>query len=678
MLGKPRGMVRALIIGPTRELTEQTHQVVRRLGETGIRSASIYGGVSIQPQIKTLRKGVDIVSACPGRLLDHITRGTIDVSQTEVLVLDEADRMFDMGFLPDIRKIVKHLPKKRQTLLFSATMPPDINVLAREILQDPKTIQVGLTAPPDTVAHTFYPVDTERKTTLLKTILDTTDTGPVLVFTRTKQRAKRLSGQLEQSGYKSTALHGDRSQDRENRPAFSPAAASRFPGGRGGSASAQAERPWPPAAADYPGAKRVQVPHPQLHPGDPCPDCKQGKLYLLKRPAQIVRITAQSLFAATRFELEKLRCKLCGKTFTAPAPPEAGLEKDDPNVGPAVGYCALWRRAAALPLGQDADRPGRAPARLHAMGTHGQSRPGPQPVQEALVTLAAQGHLIHNDDTTMRVQSLTKESGAATPGKERTGIFTTSLLSEVEGHRIALFFTGHHHAGENLDRVAGPSRQGGLTRPSRCATRSRATLPRSSKRFWPIAWLMADDSSWTSPKTSPPSASTCSKAWGKFINTTRRPKRPGSRRRPGSASTRSTVRRSWTTCGSGWSQQLESRESGVEPNSGLGQAIHYMLNHWEPLTLFLRQAGAPLDNNICERALKMAILHRKNSLGYKTQNGARLGDLFMSLIHTSRLCAGNPLDYLNAVVRHAKEAREHPTRWFPWNYKQALPTDDTG
>jgi len=161
-----------------------------------------------------LRKGVDIVSACPGRLLDHIARGTINVSQTEVLVLDEADRMFDMGFLPDIRRILRYLPTNRQTLLFSATMPPDIKVLAREILQDPVSIQVGRTAPPATVAHTFYPVETERKTTLLKTILDTTETGPVLVFTRTKQRAKRLTGQLEQSGYKATALHGDLSQNK--------------------------------------------------------------------------------------------------------------------------------------------------------------------------------------------------------------------------------------------------------------------------------------------------------------------------------------------------------------------------------------------------------------------------------------------------------------------------------
>jgi transposase len=124
--------------------------------------------------------------------------------------------------------------------------------------------------------------------------------------------------------------------------------------------------------------------------------------------------------------------------------------------------------------------------------------------------------------------------------------------------------------------------------------------------------------------------------------------------------------------------QEHSQKVMDELQQWLGQAIHYRRNHWTALTLCLRQAGAPLDNNICERALKMAILHRKNSLGYKTQNGARLGDLFMSLIHTGRLCAANPLDYLNAMVRHAKQAREHPTRWFPWNYKQALRADDTG
>lgn len=150
------------------------------------------------------------------------------------------------------------------------------------------------------------------------------------------------------------------------------------------------------AAADYPGAKRVQVPHPQLHPGDPCPDCQQGKLYRLKRPAQIVRISAQSLFAATRFELEKLRCALCGKVFIAPAPPEAGLEKYNPNVGPTLGY---YRFGGGLPhyrMGNiQADLGVRLPASTQ-WELMAKASPALQPVQQALITLAAQGHLIHN------------------------------------------------------------------------------------------------------------------------------------------------------------------------------------------------------------------------------------------------------------------------------------------
>ena len=214
------------------------------------------------------------------------------------------------------------------------------------------------------------------------------------------------------------------------------------------------------AAADYTGAKLIKVSHPRLHPGDPCPDCKQGKLYALKRPAQIVRITAQAMFAATRFELEKLRCKLCGKLFTAPAPPEAGLEKYDPSVGTMLGYLRFGGGLPHYRLDKmQTDLGVRLPAstQWELMAKAGQAL---EPVHEALTTLAAQGQLIHNDDTTMRVQSLAKQTGACLPDRqaatqtpERTGIFTTSLLSEVEGRRIALFITGHRHAGENLDQL---------------------------------------------------------------------------------------------------------------------------------------------------------------------------------------------------------------------------------
>ncbi len=210
----PRRRVRALIIAPTRELTEQTHKAINQLGrKTGLHSISVYGGVSIQPQISKLHKGIEMVCACPGRLLDHISRGTIDISSIEVLVLDEADQMFDMGFLPDIKKIIKHLPSDLQTLLFSATMPDAIRGLANKILRDPVKVQVGHTAPASTVSHTFYPVEGHLKKSLLETILDTTKTGPVLVFTRTKLRSKRVAQQLDKSGYGATALHGNLSQN---------------------------------------------------------------------------------------------------------------------------------------------------------------------------------------------------------------------------------------------------------------------------------------------------------------------------------------------------------------------------------------------------------------------------------------------------------------------------------
>ncbi|MBI2355366.1 MAG: DEAD/DEAH box helicase [Deltaproteobacteria bacterium] len=210
-----RGRVRALIVAPTRELAEQIHESIALLGrQSRLRSITVYGGVGVNLQIEKLKRGVEIVVACPGRLLDHIGQATIDLSRLEVLVLDEADQMFDMGFLPDIRRILKQIPPKRQTLLFSATMPDDIRRLANDILVEPVTVQVGSTAPPVTVTHALYPVAQHLKTPLLLELLRHTDTESVLVFTRTKHRAKRLGEQLEKAGYKAASLQGNLSQNR--------------------------------------------------------------------------------------------------------------------------------------------------------------------------------------------------------------------------------------------------------------------------------------------------------------------------------------------------------------------------------------------------------------------------------------------------------------------------------
>ena len=215
MMQGPRGCVRTLIVAPTRELAEQINESLKQLGQqSGLRSATIYGGVGINPQITALKRGAEIVVACPGRLLDHIRQKTIDLRQVDTLILDEADRMFDMGFLPDIRRIVKSLPVKRQTLLFSATMPKEIRALAQEVLTNPETVQVDLVAPAVTVSHALYPVPQHLKIDLLLKLLEKITTGSVLVFTKTKHRAKRIGEKLDKSGYSAASLQGNLSQSR--------------------------------------------------------------------------------------------------------------------------------------------------------------------------------------------------------------------------------------------------------------------------------------------------------------------------------------------------------------------------------------------------------------------------------------------------------------------------------
>ena len=207
--------VRALILAPTRELAEQIHQASVVLGRhTGVKSVAIYGGVNKGPQLAALRRGPEIVVACPGRLLDHLNEGKLDLSQVEVLVLDEADTMCDMGFLPDTRRILQKLPKRRQTLFFSATMPEEIRQLSENILSAPITIRIDVNVPAHTVSHALYPVPEALKRRLLLALLQRTATGKVLIFTRTKHRAKSLARELESHKYRVTQLQGNLTQNR--------------------------------------------------------------------------------------------------------------------------------------------------------------------------------------------------------------------------------------------------------------------------------------------------------------------------------------------------------------------------------------------------------------------------------------------------------------------------------
>jgi transposase len=267
----------------------------------------------------------------------------------------------------------------------------------------------------------------------------------------------------------------------------------------------------------------------------------------------------------------------------------------------------------------------------------------------------------------MRVQSLKKEKA----GSERTGIFTTSIVSKAGEHQVALFFTGGNHAGENLDRLL-QSRAAGLEKPIQmCDALSRNPskefevllancLPHGRRGFVDVA------------ENFPAQCQRVLENLGEVFKNDAQAKDlnldPQERLRFHQEQSQPVMEslHAWMT------EQMDQKK--VEPNSGLGEAINYMLNHWEPLTLFLRAAGAPLSNNICERALKMAILHRKNSLGYKTENGARVGDLFMSLIHTCRLNGANPFDYLTTLQRHAQAIKANPADWLPWNYTKVAAT----
>ncbi len=213
LLGGSLQGTRSLIITPTRELAEQIHQTIGQLSYgTKIRSAAIYGGVGAAPQIEALRSGVEIIVACPGRLLDHLNNQPIKLNKIEILVLDEADRMLDMGFLPDIKRILSRLPNQRQTMLYSATFPDEIEKLARQTLKKPIRVAVGVARPAHTVDHTLFPVPQHLKNRLLMELLDQTDTQSVLIFTRTRHRATNLLKKIKRTQFKATSLHGDRTQ----------------------------------------------------------------------------------------------------------------------------------------------------------------------------------------------------------------------------------------------------------------------------------------------------------------------------------------------------------------------------------------------------------------------------------------------------------------------------------
>ncbi len=424
----------------------------------------------------------------------------------------------------------------------------------------------------------------------------------------------------------------------------------------------------------YTGAETVRVPHDTLKPGDGCPECKKGTVYATVKPGRIIRIRGQAPLGATVYELQKLRCNLCGAIFTAAAPEGVGTEKYDAE---SASMIALLKYGSGVPFNRLKRLQGSLGIPLPAttqweIVEH--SADSIEPVFEEMIRQAAQGRLLHNDDTTMKVLALCNRHEKSGDDRERSGVFTSGIVSVLKNCRIALFFTGHHHAGENLTELL-KQRAAELDKPIQMCDALSRNMPASlqtilgnclthgRRRFVEVAANFPDECLYV-------------------LEILKEVYRNDDQAHSQSLSAQQRLHWHQTHSGPKMAElknwfDTQIKQKKVEPNSSLGEAISYMLRHWQELTLFLRQPGAPLDNNICERALKKAILHRKNAYFFKTLNGARVGDLFMSIIHTCELNKANPFDYLTQLQKHIDTATLSPADWMPWNYRDIPQTTDT-
>ena len=424
-------------------------------------------------------------------------------------------------------------------------------------------------------------------------------------------------------------------------------------------------------ADDYPGAQQVDVKHETLCVGDDCPDCQAGTLYE-KTPSVFVRFAGQAPLQATVYRLQRLRCHLCGKVFTALPPEEMGDQKYDHTVASMIG---LLKYGSGLPFNRLRRLQGSCKIPLAASTQWGIVYAAAllmAAVYEEFIRQAAQGEVIYNDDTTVKILELMGQRAEKSPppddlhDPDRTGLFTSGVVATRGGRRIALFFSGRQHAGENLRDVL-KQRGTELDAPIQMCDGLSRNLPQEFETILANCLAHGRRNFVELYDRFPDECRHVIKALKVIYHNDQ-----VAREESLSAEQRLAYHQAHSKpTMDGLKDWLERQfdEKLVEPNSALGEAIRYLLKRWDALTLFLRKAGAPLDNNLCERALKKAILHRKNSLFYKTRNGARVGDIYMSLIYTCELNGANAFDYLNQLQLHAADAAEHPERWMPWNYR---------
>jgi transposase len=420
-------------------------------------------------------------------------------------------------------------------------------------------------------------------------------------------------------------------------------------------------------ASAFESAQKVETKHQQLKTGDACPECPNGKVYAQKEPKTLVRIVGQAPVQATVYELERLRCNLCGQVFTAEAPEGVGADKYDETVGSMV---AQLKYGSGVPFNRLEKLEQRLGVPLPATTQWEIVEEAAELLEaayEELIRQGAQGEIFHNDDTSMKILKLERPEGDT-----RTGVFTSGVVSIRGSEKIAMFFTGRQHAGENLADVL-RYRASGLNAPiqmcdalSRNVTKLSAgaeallanCLSHGRRQFVDVAENFPDECLYV--------LETLGAVYGTDAE---------AREQKMSWEARLVLHQEKSgPLMEGLHQWMTEQLNGhkTEPNSGLGKAMKYLLRHWHKLTLFLRVPGAPLDNNICERALKMVVLLRKNALFYRTQHGADVGDLFTSLIHTCDLNKVNSFDYLTELQRHAAELKANPAEWMPWNYRDTL------
>jgi len=430
----------------------------------------------------------------------------------------------------------------------------------------------------------------------------------------------------------------------------------------------------------YRGAEQVEVPHESLEAGDACPECEQGKVYEVACPGVLVRVVGQAPLHAKVYHLQKLRCHLCGKVFTAQPPEDAGARKYDATAGSMI---ALLKYGSGMPFNRSAglqrslEIPLPASTQWDVIAAFA---PSARPAYEALISYAAQGDVLHNDDTAVKILECLGKRAKPPSADEveeddlagRTGLFTSGVVATRDGRRVALFFSGRQHAGENLadvlrqraEELQAPIQMcDALSRnlPGELQTIVAHCLSHSRRRFVDVVDRFPDEVRYV--------LEALKIVYRNDAEARKRKLSPKKRLQLHRTKSGQTMTRLHN-----WLQRQFDKKL-VEPNSALGEAISYMLKHWEKLTRFLQVPGAPLDNNICERALKKAILHRKNAFFYKTQRGAQIGDMYMSLIYTCELCDVSPFDYLTTLHRNADRVADEPASWLPWNYRAALEPD---